>query len=515
MTDKSTIVELENILIKLEDIDQDRFKELLLELRDFPSLSSYKKQDILTQLYEITIKFSTIIGSIDTFGLEESIADNIKTLQKITQKTIFNISRNPTEFVQLYGNSSREVLLSINDYEEFFELLEEIKSNLQSEIDNIKDTLNEIDSDEVYHEAEETVNKNIFTCGVTWGQDGANYKDIILDKNIAILASDFSGSNTFRAIKSGDLIVIKEGTKITYIGEAIDRATQKKWSFLISENEYEKYVDGKYNIDILPVLFWMPIDPPIIYKTQQACVKIQQPNIINQINKYYEKKVNEYSNELLRKLVKQTNPVFVEDILQQKELIHKWVDKIGVLKSQAEQLVGKISEKAVEHENEKLATYFKLKVTDLKTELKGFENWFKWILIINIVFIIIMIVIQALMTDLAIEIRIFLSVSMVSVSLILFWLARYYNRRMHETIQLKEEYEHKELVLNSSAAYSINLQGYDKELQHDFVKKISEIITHSPASNMNKKKIDPTPIDDLEKIVHMVTQVKDLKDKPE
>ena len=80
--------------------------------------------------------------------------------------------------------------------------------------------------------------------------------------------------------------------------------------------------------------------------------------------------------------------------------------------------------------------------------------------------------------------------------ILLVWGTRYFNRRIHETIHLIEEYEHKAIVLRSFEPYSERIQKLgNPEILAKYTEKVSHIITESPTNCLTRKKTDKLPIE--------------------
>ena len=85
------------------------------------------------------------------------------------------------------------------------------------------------------------------------------------------------------------------------------------------------------------------------------------------------------------------------------------------------------------------------------------------------------------------------------IMILLLWGTRYFNRRIHETVHLIEEYEHKAIVLRSFAPYSVELASLDPSTEKTallkYTEKVSHIITESPTHALTRKKTDKLPME--------------------
>ncbi|MCZ9955859.1 hypothetical protein [Brachyspira hyodysenteriae] len=117
-------------------------------------------------------------------------------------------------------------------------------------------------------------------------------------------------------------------------------------------------------------------------------------------------------------------------------------------------------------------------------------------IIIDIVFIVLLLGLNLFhpnFVDLKIIQNIKIGLSSLFISGILFWVTKYYNRRIHETVQLIEDYQHKSLVLKSFNSYSKEIERLSKdnpEFLLDYLRKVSSTINRSPALDLNKRKAD-------------------------
>lgn len=82
-------------------------------------------------------------------------------------------------------------------------------------------------------------------------------------------------------------------------------------------------------------------------------------------------------------------------------------------------------------------------------------------------------------------------------ALLIFWTLKYLNRRLHETIHLMEEYEHRAIVLRSFPLFKTILGDADKEGRAflTYAENVSRITTTSPTSALHSKKGDKLPVD--------------------
>ena len=92
-----------------------------------------------------------------------------------------------------------------------------------------------------------------------------------------------------------------------------------------------------------------------------------------------------------------------------------------------------------------------------------------------------------------------ITVSGTSIAGLFLWIARYYNRRVHEDIHLREEYEHRKIVIKMFDPYSKKIQDLpakDNAPLLDYIKNVSNTIGKSPANSLNRKKGDASALND-------------------
>ena len=159
-------------------------------------------------------------------------------------------------------------------------------------------------------------------------------------------------------------------------------------------------------------------------------------------------------------------------------------------------------------ENDALAGHYQTKADKLETQLNGGNSWWEigyiklfWaMLVIDIVLIFAFSFLgfgEMGQTDayfwenFAVQ-----SMRFSPMFILLVWGTRYFNRRIHETIHLIEEYEHKAIVLRSFEPYSERIQKLgNPEILAKYTEKVSHIITESPTNCLTRKKTDKLPIE--------------------
>lgn len=156
---------------------------------------------------------------------------------------------------------------------------------------------------------------NVFGCGVSWGdhRNNKSYMNIFLDKNIAF-AGPVNKYTSFNKIKSGDYIVMKQGTKAFYVGKSLGGYEAVNIKEII-ENYKDYGFNEKDTVALMHVEKWVDISQYNEQVDMKAFFKIGiRQNPYKFIN-YYE---NNYS-------VKKNNNLFIDNLgnklLKSKNLI--------------------------------------------------------------------------------------------------------------------------------------------------------------------------------------------------
>ena len=157
--------------------------------------------------------------------------------------------------------------------------------------------------------------------------------------------------------------------------------------------------------------------------------------------------------------------------------------------------------------NHELAGYFDLKAQDLEDEKEIFEKKFITMIGISILFLAISIGLNMWKANWTLTIDSIAQGMVITtpIMVLLLWLTKYYNRRLHETIHLIEEYKHKSIVLYSFKAYSERLEtlgGDDKTPLLDYTQKVSTTINQSPTHALTRKKTDKIPTGEIVELLN-------------
>ena len=232
----------------------------------------------------------------------------------------------------------------------------------------------------------------------------------------------------------------------------------------------------------------------------------------NQIKELQELKDTKKISQVLSQANKKSNEIttLIENVEESNEIIKTIESDIQaryeLLKKQYDHL-----------ENDALAEHYQIKANRLETQLNGENSWWGigytqsfWAMLLldigiifafsflfnseSISFLGFTITPQAgvdFWENFAVQ-----SMRFSPMFILLVWGTRYFNRRIHETIHLIEEYEHKAIVLRSFEPYSERIQKLgNPEILAKYTEKVSHIITESPTNCLTRKKTDKLPIE--------------------
>ncbi len=86
----------------------------------------------------------------------------------------------------------------------------------------------------------------------------------------------------------------------------------------------------------------------------------------------------------------------------------------------------------------------------------------------------------------------------------LLWLTRYFNRRIHECVHLKEDYENKYINMLVFDGFKDKISSYGKEATYEYIIKVINRITENPTSCLSKGKSDMIPSTEVAEIIKAV-----------
>lgn len=171
--------------------------------------------------------------------------------------------------------------------------------------------------------------------------------------------------------------------------------------------------------------------------------------------------------------------------------------------------------------NKSIEDKFTDKVEKLEDDVRTYSLGFKICVFLTILAIMGSIAFNIFVVEGNLARLIQFTISFSSILALSLWLAKYYNRRIHETIQLKEDYEHKRILLSTFKAYGEQIQHLLKDNPSpllDFTKQVSNAINKNPADSLNKKKGDKIPIADvieLTSAIRLLVESKEASSKKE
>lgn len=243
-----------------------------------------------------------------------------------------------------------------------------------------------------------------------------------------------------------------------------------------------------------------------IFDFIKICLYINSEQLRSRILKFNLSKIEKYDKDIdkVNNCFEQTD---YKELKNKLDNINAIYDNIKLQEEKINSIHNDIITKNTAIINNELAAYFNQKVNNLEKNLNKFSKTFILMVIIDIIAIIGLFCLNMSLTQLKNDNIFFdIRISILSIGIIglLLWITKYFNRRTHETVQLKEDYEHKSLVLSSFLSYSKELEKLsetDKQFLLDYISKVSSTINKSPASNLNKRKGDNTPIEDLSELL--------------
>lgn len=243
-----------------------------------------------------------------------------------------------------------------------------------------------------------------------------------------------------------------------------------------------------------------------IFDFIKICSNINSEQLRSRILKFNLSKIEKYDKDIdkVNNCFEQTD---YKELKNRLDNINAIYDNIKLQEEKINSIHNDIITKNTAIINNELAAYFNQKVNNLEKNLNKFSKTFILMVIIDIIAIIGLFCLNMSLTQLKNDNIFFdIRISILSIGIIglLLWITKYFNRRTHETVQLKEDYEHKSLVLSSFLSYSKELEKLsetDKQFLLDYISKVSSTINKSPASNLNKRKGDNTPIEDLSELL--------------
>ena len=317
----------------------------------------------------------------------------------------------------------------------------------------------------------ENQDQKIITCGVRWGSGNLSFADeILLEHGIAVLSQTNRDSSLFDNIQKDDMVALKDGYKIIALskpGEGIGTCTWKDVisQYISSDKTIQEELSDKYSfaldhvVSYLEVEEWRLMDPPIYYPSRQASVIIHQKDIIKECMDRF----NSFSED-----DKQQQQEAYEQQQQEQEEQQKQQKQINKIKNR-----------------------FSDKANALKDENENYKNLFFITVGIYLFFLIGLFIFSGALnisTPLDYLIKATLSVT---ITTIVFWIAKFFNRRTHENVHLIEEYEHRSILWDTLELFqsTIDCEEHKKELRH----KIVSALIENPTRWLSRNKADKVP----------------------
>ena len=160
---------------------------------------------------------------------------------------------------------------------------------------------------------------------------------------------------------------------------------------------------------------------------------------------------------------------------------------------------------------------FKSKADELEKQREGYAKWYVGMIFISIGIIIVCVLLnifglpkffgKPLTFWEHFSTGVLLTTPVVAT---LFWLTRYFNRRVHELIHLKEDYEHKYLAMLVFDGFKETVKSYDENAAHEYLMKVISTITENPTHCLSRKKTDKSPMTEAIELVKSVSSIKPL-----
>ena len=313
-------------------------------------------------------------------------------------------------------------------------------------------------------------NQKIITCGVRWGSGNLSFADeILLEHGIAVLSQKKS---LFDNIQKDDMVALKDGYKIIALSKPGEGIGTCRWKDIISryissDKTIQEELSDKYSfaldhvVSYLEVEEWRLMNPPIYYPSRQASVIIHQKDIIKEcMNRF-----NSFSEE-----DKQQQQQAYEQQQQEQEEQQQHKKDIGKIKNRFSKKANKLRMVNVFY----LLLFLSVTVTYLYFLIDLFSD----ISTLNI------------STPLDYFIKATLSIM---ITTIVFWIAKFFNRRTHENVHLIEEYEHRSILWNTLELFqsTIDCPIHKNELRH----KIVSALVENPTRWLSRNKADKVPTD--------------------
>ena len=384
---------------------------------------------------------------------------------------------------------------------------------------------------------ETEIQSPVFTCGVRWGNGAPAFTEISLQTKSAILGVANTNSGIFPTIKEGNILALKNGFGIIALGKVskttstikdeIDKSSSNlTWGSFLKKNfiptediKLNYWITEDQKIYVVEVEEWIMLDPPIFYQTRQSTVQIRNSEIQQQcwqrIDPYYESQQEieqkteedlkqeqiEYHLKNAKTLIdlmainstdKKNEELFntMNESLQILESLDPENKEYRILKPKHTLLQTDIqTDKGVIY----IAKTFATKIKELKRSCRWHTFFFLSLITLLITGLVIIIIspIHTEYQDMSLPLLFFTKFTVsTTVMMAIFWVARFFNRRIHESIHLKEEYEYRELLMNSLESIKNILSEEDRPYH---LNQVLRKIIENPNYALSRSKSDKIP----------------------
>ena len=360
------------------------------------------------------------------------------------------------------------------------------------------------------------------------------------------------------ALKDGfGIIALGKVSKTTNTvkNEISPSSTDLSWGSFLKKNfipteeiESDYGMTENQNIYVVEVKEWIMLDPPIFYKLRSSTVQVRNLDIQQQCwdkidaynlsqqktkQKIKQKTEEELKKEQIEYYLKNTDEL-IDWMIDSSEIIDKnkseellerineSLQKTGNLDPQNKRLLEQINKylqilENLDPENKKYQL-LKQKYTQLQNDKSvqnivgvfdekiktltiscGLHTFIFLSLITLLIAGLIFIIVSPIPTsykDTSLQLLFFTKFAVsTTVMMAIFWVARFFNRRIHESIHLKEEYEYKKLLMNSLKSIQNILTEKDRE---NYLKLVLQKIIENPNYALSRSKSDKIPTEFLQ-----------------
>lgn len=363
--------------------------------------------------------------------------------------------------------------------------------------------------------------ENVITCGVRWGSNNSSFADeILFENNISVLYKYHKNAEYFKNAKTTDIVALKDGYQIIALGR-FQSYSETTWQNVLKNNlkgksQNHHNFSEAYDFDLdeevllIKVDEWIKLNPPIYYPNRQSTVIIQQDHIkkecINRFNtndvldkhQYILSHTDFYLGEVKESLDQVKK---IENSAEKYQLFSKALEYVEIVlkfdndNSEALTLKNIIitHPEYILQKNMIVANRFQKKADRLSC-----ANYFYILLFISTVLALVYLLINKIEFNINTSSNLLLSIAsyITKVSTIIasiFWIAKFFNRRIHENVHLIEEYEFRALLFNSCQDIGQLYPHY----QDTYLKKIIDVACTN-IDFINTKKADKIPIELLD-----------------